>query len=687
MPLVAGRMGRGGRHGRGKVLSGPSVSLRAVARGSQPLSKRVVQTCFLVVGLFAVVIGGFALVRPVEGRVVDAESGQPLAGAEVSAGGQVTVTSAEGVFALRALSLLGDVRVEAAGYRPLAGAAVAGSFLSLGQRPTLSLQPVELTGTVVDAATREPIAGATVRVGERELQADAQGRFVAKRVRPGEAVTAHARYYSDGEAVAYEGQAAIEFALDLLPATVTVQDHESGQPLAGATVTVAGETVLADEQGRVLFARLQPQTQVRALSEGYEEGQGQLGPGDDLVLGLRRSGVRGVVRAVDGQPLADALVLARVEGEEPVLTYTDAEGRYELLGAAPSATLTVRKAGYARVDRPLAEGQYDFALEPFVAKGIYLAFHHLRPAYAAGLKANLELIDRTELNAVVIEIKTETGYLGFQPQYPLAQQIGAGYDDVIDVRALLADCRARGIYTIARIPIFEDDLLAVSRPDLAVRYPNGTVWRAWGGRAWTDPFSREVWEYNVAIAKEAIELGFDEVQFDYVRFPSDGYISQCRYSRESTAETRVEAINGFVAYARQELDKVGAFFSIDTFGLTTFDTSEQGIGQMLDQLASYLDYASPMVYPSTYLVGMLDLTDPWRQPYEVVKRSLDSAHEKTDVLIRPWLQHYDDYHGVGITYGLEEFMAQKQAAADGGSHGWLWWNILGEYDERVFDPE
>jgi len=651
------------------------------------VSRVAVASIALVTGALALAIAGAVVLHSVKGQVLDAETGEPLAGVTVAVGEKELLTDAQGSFTVVGLERLRPVRVQAPGYRPLQGASVPGGLASWQPAFTLALDPVVLTGVVRDVGTQAPIPGATVRVGEHEVLAGADGSYAVKRVLPGVEVSARAPYHQAARPVTYSGQETVDLWLEYLPTTIMVQDVSGGQPLAGAQVTAGGATVQSDEKGRVIFARLQPETEVRASLAGYEEARGQAGPGDTLVLSLRRSAVRGTVRDQNGKPVAGALVLARVAGQEPRLAYTDAEGRYELQGLPANAKLLVRKAGFAKVERDLAkEPNCDFGLQPFVAKGIYLAFHFLRPAYAEQLQNNLAMVDRTELNTVVIEIKTETGYLGFQPQNPVAQAIGAGYDDVIDVRALLANLKQRGIYSIARIPIFEDDLLATKRPEWAVHTAGGGVWRAAGGRGWVDPFRKEVWDYDVSIAKEAIGLGFDEVQFDYVRFPSDGYISNCRYIQESTSESRVKAITGFIAYARQELDKVGAFFSIDTFGLTTFDHSEQGVGQMLDQMAQYVDYASPMVYPSTYLVGMLNLSDPWRQPYEVVKRSLDAAHQKTSTLIRPWLQHYDDYHGVGIKYGLPEYMAQKQAAADGGSWGWLWWNILGEYDERTFAP-
>ena len=648
--------------------------------------RRALYSLLILAGLVIAAAGWFSFAWTLEGTAVDAETGRPLQGVVVSGAGWDTLSDAGGRFSLRGLRGPLMVRAGLPGYRSLSRLLSVADLFGLRGPVTLRLEPVELCGTVVDASTRAPIAGAIVAVGESQVRTDEQGRYTARRLLPGTELRARATYYRESEPARYHGQEAQHFALQLLPATVTVRDLCSREPLPGVDVTAGEVTLQSDAQGALSFPRLAPRTEVRATHPGYQEARAQASPGEHLVLDLRPSPLRGTVRSHDGRPLPGALVLARIPGQAPQLTYTNAAGEYVLENAPAGATLIVRQAGYRRLERLLDhERCHDVQLEPHVVKGIYLAFHLLRPANQATIQANLELVDRSELNAIVIEIKTETGYLGFQPRLAVAREIGAGFDDVIDVRALLADCKRRGVYTIARIPIFEDDLLATKKPEWAIHRSNGAVWRAAGGRAWTDPFRREVWDYNVGIASEAVELGFDEVQFDYVRFPSDGSIRDCRYARESTAESRVEAISEFVAYARQEIDKTGAFFSIDLFGLTTFDTSEQGIGQLLEKVAPHVDYLSPMVYPSTYLPGMLDLRDPWRSPYEVVKLSMIEARKRTSTLIRPWLQHYDDYHGVGITYGLREYGLQKQAAAEGGAHGWLFWNILGEYDPAAFE--
>ena len=652
------------------------------------MCKRAWWPLLLLVGLLVAVVAWFSLACSLHGQVADAETGGPLVGVALTVAGQAVQSDGQGAFQVRGVRGLPVVQAEAPGFEPLRGALLPAGTLLWGQALMVRLEPDAVAGTALDAVSGRPVAGATVRAGEQEVQTDALGHYLVKRIPRGVTITAQAPYYRQSEPLRYEGQAALDIPLTLQPVTVTVRDLCLGQPVVGAVVTAGGETRQSDGRGQVSFPRLAPLTPIRAVGPGYQEARGQVSPGDALTLRLAPWALCGTVRGQDGLPLADALVLAETPGREPQLTRTDARGEYRLQDVPANATLVIRKAGYRRLVRPLGQGPCsDFQLEPFVAKGIYCAFHLLTPGYEAQLRANLDLIDHTELNAIVLEIKSEPGYVAFQPQLPLARAIGAGSSEVIDLRALLAECERRGIYTIARMAVFEDDLLATSHPEWAVHRPDGSVWRAAGGRAWVDPFRREVWDYNIGLAREAVALGFDEIQLDYVRFPSDGDVGQCRYLRESTATSRVETISAFVAYARKELDESGAFLSADLFGLTTFDPEEKGIGQIMERIAPSLDYVSPMVYPSTYLVGMLGLSDPWRQPYDVVKRSLDAAHRKTSTLIRPWLQHYDDYHGLGITYGLKELQAQKQAARDGGSWGWLWWNILGQYDPALFERE
>ena len=636
---------------------------------------------------------GFFAVSPrwVYGYVRDAETGEALAGVPVTIGQQSTVADGEGYFQMGSIRGLSMVHASAEGYHPASVSLAVANLVGARREIVLSLKPIELRGTVTDADTRQPIAAAIVRVGEREVQTDEHGRYSVKRLTPGGQIVARATYYRPSDPVDYDGQGVQNVALSLLPVTVTVRDELTGEPLPGATLKAADQTVQSDAQGRVVFARLEPQTEVVGILGGYKEGRCTVNPGDEATLNLRPPIIKGTVRNPEGQPLSGALVLLRAPGREPRLVYTDAQGHYLLPGVVDGGTLRVRLAGYKHAEQPaVSDEDVDFTLEPFVAKGLYVQFGLLFPESAGQLQSILDLVDRTELNTVVIDVKSDKGWLAFEPKHPVARELDAKHDGIVDLRQVLEECKRRNIYTIARMVIFKDDVLAEGRPEWAVRNGRGGLWRDDIGNAYTDMFRQEVWEYNVALAVEAAELGFDEIQFDYIRFPSDGNIFDTYYSKEESRQARTEAINGYVAYARQELDKTGVFFSLDVFGLTTsinldLKYGDLGIGQHLAELAPLADYISPMIYPSTYIPGNLGLRDPQRSPYEVVKISVEDGRNRAgQTLLRPWLQHYSLG---GVQFGAAEFLLEKQAAVEAGAHGWLFWNANGEYEASVFDPE
>jgi len=223
-----------------------------------------------------------------------------------------------------------------------------------------------------------------------------------------------------------------------------------------------------------------------------------------------------------------------------------------------------------------------------------------------------------------------------------------------------------------------------------VKKNDGGLWLDSIGTAWMDPFQKPVWDYNVALINEVADMGFDEIQLDYIRFPSDGDIMDTNYIKECTRQNRVQAVVDFVKYVRQDLDKKGIFFSVDLFGLTTsVDLSlkfgDLGIGQQLADVAPYVDYISPMLYPSVYIPGNLGLSDPQNSPYDLVKISVtDGIQRAAPTLLRPWLQYNSSG---GVPYGPPQFRLEKQAAEDAGATGWLFWNVWGSYDQESFDPQ
>ena len=393
-----------------------------------------------------------------------------------------------------------------------------------------------------------------------------------------------------------------------------------------------------------------------------------LGAADDLTYQGK------VFDANSGRAIGAALVTL---GDMAVTT--NGSGDFQIRGAG--SQLGVRAYGYqrARVDLPQANGREQTVhLKPFAPKALYLSFYGIGDRTLR--ESALKLIDATELNALVIDVKGDRGRIPYKSAVSLSAQVGAqNIITVKDIDGLLKSLREKGVYTIARIVVFKDDPLASAKPDLAVKQAGVGVWRDREGLAWTDPFKREVWDYNLAIAEEAARYGFDEIQFDYLRFPDARGLS---FSAPSNEQSRVKAIAEFLRAARKRLLAYNVFISADLFGYVCWNLDDTGIGQTLESLAPNLDYLSPMLYPSGYHAGIPGCSDPVAHPYEIVYRSLARAKERSGlapVRFRPWLQAFRDYAFDRRDYGAKEITQQIRAAEDFGSNGWMLWNPRNEY--------
>lgn len=282
-------------------------------------------------------------------------------------------------------------------------------------------------------------------------------------------------------------------------------------------------------------------------------------------------------------------------------------------------------------------------------------------------------------NAVVIALKDYDGH-EFVRGVPLGEKTGAFTNAIPDLPLAVKDFKDLGIYTIARVAIFKDDHLARARPDLAVHFPDGRIWTNDKGTAWVDPYQKEIWSYVVDIASRAAAAGFEEIQFDYIRFPSDGKTRQCRYSRKDhTPATASANLREFLTFAGERLKPLGVKISIDTFGLTTSVDNGMGIGQRLEQMADLVDFVSPMMYPSHYAHGEYGLRNPNSAPYETihhgVKDALERLNGRTETM-RPYLQDFS----LGKPRYTDAYVrAQIQAAEDLGVRGWILWNAQNHY--------
>jgi len=315
----------------------------------------------------------------------------------------------------------------------------------------------------------------------------------------------------------------------------------------------------------------------------------------------------------------------------------------------------------------------------------------------------VKLIEDTELNAVVIDIKDYTGRIAFDVEDSIFIENGAVENRIADIKEFIASLHARGIYVVGRISVFQDLFLAEARPELAVhRLSDGAVWRDRKGIAWLEPGATEVWDYVARLARASYAVGFDELNFDYIRFPSDGEMKDITYRFFDPArETRVTVLTKFFVHLKKELADLPAPLSIDLFGLTTTAADDLGIGQMLLAPAPYFDYIAPMVYPSHFASGYLGLTSPAEHPYEVVKNAMSEAGKRLTATttpgvgtttpvtkqafpltkLRPWLQDFN----LGADYTAEMVRAQIKATNDAGLTSWMVWSPSNRYTEEAFD--
>ncbi|MFO1088150.1 MAG: putative glycoside hydrolase [Hyphomicrobiales bacterium] len=349
------------------------------------------------------------------------------------------------------------------------------------------------------------------------------------------------------------------------------------------------------------------------------------------------------------------------------------------------ATVRVRASGYERLDvkRSDLEKQAVVKLKRFDAKALYLSSYGATSTVLS--KGALDVLSAARMNALVIDVKTDRGLVPRDSTSKLAAEIGSNQGSPIkDLPALVKRYKDQGIYVIARIVTFKDNVLAGKHPEWAVRTKGGKVYKDRESLMWVDPFRTEAWDYNVAIAVEAAKAGVDEVQFDYVRFPDAVGMA---YSGEWSQAGRVGAIKGFLEKARSALAEYNVFLSADLFGYVAWNTNDTLIGQRIEDLAPVLDYISPMLYPSGFQFGIPGHRNPVAAPYAIIYDSLTRAKERTGLpsrRFRPWLQVFKDYAFGGKAFGPNEVREQVTAANAFGSSGWMFWNARNIYHADDF---
>ncbi len=319
-------------------------------------------------------------------------------------------------------------------------------------------------------------------------------------------------------------------------------------------------------------------------------------------------------------------------------------------------------------------------------RGIYLS------GWTAGgttrWKQLLDIVDKTEINSVVIDVK-EDGMMSYKTDIPLAVQVKADHKMIPDIDAKMEELHKRKIFSIARITCFRDRVTARKRPDLAVQSADGSPWRDRSGHYWLDPYNKANWDYNVDVAIDAAKRGFGEIQWDYVRFPSEGARAGRRYPAKKKDDLRSEArvISEFLRYSREKLKPYNVAVSADVFGLTVAakPESDMGIGQKIDLMTPHLDVVCPMIYPSHYGRGEYGIAHPNASPYRTISFALRDSVARvkgTDCKVRPWLQDFS----LGVRYGVPEVRAQIKAGRDRGVNEYLLWNASNRYTVAALIP-
>ncbi len=316
---------------------------------------------------------------------------------------------------------------------------------------------------------------------------------------------------------------------------------------------------------------------------------------------------------------------------------------------------------------------------------------------ALGRKLNdlIAVAKRTEINALVIDVKDDRGFVLYRSRVPLAREIGADTADghwmsSAKLRAVLDTMVAHNIYPIARIVVAKDPLLAQKKLDLAIKRKSDLKpWLDKNGKPWLDPHQRVVWQYAADLAREAFDLGFSEVQFDYVRFPDEKrLISETIYPL-ANGRSRAQVIRDQLGFVRNALKPNGMRVTADVFGLTATDTTDMGIGQRWEMFVDQVDVVLPMIYPSHFARGTYKIRNPNAHPYETIDHALKDAIARSDSVpnaarVIPW---YQDFTLGPPHYYAEHIRAQKKAGYDNGFQSWILWNPKSNYTIAALEPQ
>jgi hypothetical protein len=537
------------------------------------------------------------------------------------------------------------------------GVAVVGLIATVVVASATESDMVELT--VLQRGTDSPIAGAWVRVDGKVWATDNEGQVTL----PGSTKNQALEVFFDGF-LTWSSDIGVgrtgAMTIELTPAGRTTQASVITDPGADTASPSAAEPTLTSTP----VAASTPTAEATATPEAVIEGR---------ITDQSGTGIQGA-RIVIGD-------LVEVTGKDGIFSVTpDFANEASLPARIIASGFLEQEIDVIRDSPPI-----EITLEPHKIKAIYLNPNISETE--ADVDRLVQIINATELNAVVIDIKEELIF--YDSKVPFFVDLGT-VQPRYNIDEMLKKFKDHGIYTIARLVVFKDSLVAQKRPDLAVlNNQTGDLWRDMNGVSWVNPMNHELWEANTDLALEAAQHGFDEIQFDYVRFPTDGDLTTMDFGLENTQEIRQRSIEKFLKMAQDKVHPTGAKLSADVFGYTMLVEDDLGIGQNFARLAEYVDYLSPMIYPSHFPNGSVAVDGhPNDFPYETIEISLRKGRDKLAgdaTRIRPWLQDFSFFDM--MPYGDAEVRAQIDASDEIGTSGWMLWDPNNQYHPGALEPD
>ncbi len=654
---------------------------------------------------------------PLGGTIIDAYTGKPVSAAIIELGSEQLTTDDGGKYQAMQWNQKDTLHIMASGYEPIS--------IVLAEQPQLAeptpplatvnakLRPNTVSGTITDAYTGKPLAGALVKASDTlSATTTPDGYYALVGVPEMFRLAVSAQDYAPASQTLKQ-QIVSDLALRPNVLSGTITDRYSGQPVPHATVKV-GDTLSAKTgpDGKYRLEGVPSNATVEISADGYAMLTQPLEKIITLDAVLRPDVLKGtLVDSATGAPINNATVLATPNAESDAVAAKRLEnvanGSFQLDGVPEQGYIEVLAPGYRKAMIEIKPGSIPSAikLEPFTSKALYVT---------AAVAANHELlmkffdtIDRTELNTIVIDLKSDLrddlGLIYYDSQVPIVKEIGSARPKM-DLKAILAEAKKRGTYTIARVHIFShDNVLAEAKPEWAAKdRSTGGVFADYPGPGihydWLDPWNRNVWDYNIQLSVEAVHLGFDEINYDYIRFPSLEFAAddkdRLQLSKpDATDEEKYANIVEMLKQSQTAINAAGAFLSVDVFGVVAWEPSGL-IGQDISRMGEYTDYVCPMVYPSHFWPGAAGFDNPAQHPYEIILESMQRGAKLLDgkrAMLRPWLQDFtltwvpkDQI----VEYGPNEVRAQIKAMEDfGKAAGWQLYDSANQYTVEALKPQ